>query len=121
MGSMMRPFNVSSAAVMIISRILDARRPNTLPPEHRSWGDGRASIQAGLRARMTLHTQPPIPPPATHFVTTRTAFPMSVLSASSVSNRLVPALEGQMESHSAQPSGMSWPFLEERAKRSHLV
>lgn len=61
-GLMMKPLIESSTDCSVSSRILLARRPKMLPPEHRSCGLGRKSIHAGFNARMTLHTQPPKPP-----------------------------------------------------------
>ena len=61
-GLMMKPLIESSTDCSVISRILLARRPKTLPPEHRSCGVGKKSIHAGLSARMMLQTQPPKPP-----------------------------------------------------------
>jgi hypothetical protein len=64
------------------------------------------SIQLGFIARMMLQTHPAMPL-ARHLVATRTALPMSMLSASIVLNKVVPALEGQMESQRAHLRGVA--------------
>lgn len=90
-----------------------------LPPAQRSCGVGRMSIHAGLSTIRMLQMHP-TGPLERHLVSTRTAFAMSTLTASIVSNKLVAPFEGQMESQSAHPGGMSSPLRDVRASRPHL-
>ena len=93
-GSMRKPLIASSADCSVSSRILLASRPKMLPPLHFSFGEGRTSIQAGLRARNMLQMQPPSPVSPMHFDAIRTALEMSCVSAEIASVRLVPKLDG---------------------------